>query len=636
MKRYVIRRFSPVGVLMSCYLGVSTLLRLVLFARFGPQAEVSWLTLAPVLLAGTINDAVESLYLFLPLVLIVSLSPDSWHRTRAGRASMLAATLLIVGSLVFLAAVEMYFFEEFDARFNVVAFDYLIYPTEVFGGIRREYPVGSVLVGATVVAVLVVGALRQHLLRGFDVRVRVRSRMPVLVTYCALLGAAISMYPTDALSISSNRITNELIQNGHSSFFRAARTNEIDYRAYYLSRPSDSNVRMLAKALQRGGGRFVALEEGRLDREFPARADGLGRLNVVVISMESFGAEFSALYGSGRNLTPELDAFARQGLWFSNAYASGTRTVRGLEALTTSLPPIPTVSILRRPGSEHISNWGTVMKKLGYHTSFLYGGYGYFDNMSHFYASNDFEVIDRASIERARFQNIWGVSDEDLFDRALGHFDALHARGEPFFSIVMTTSNHKPFTFRPGLDALGIPPTGGGRAAGVRYADYALGRFLREANGHPWFDDTLFVVVADHGARVYGREDIPLRTYEIPLVMYAPAHVAPRRVDTLIGQIDVAPTVMGLLGLGYRAPFFGQDVLSHPEAAHVAFFNHNHDVALMRDGKLVVLGLNHQVAFRTYDKRTDRYAVAASDGALRDLAVSYYQTAFELFTDRKL
>jgi len=211
----------------------------------------------------------------------------------------------------------------------------------------------------------------------------------------------------------------------------------------------------------------------------------------------------------------------------------------------------------------------------------------------------------------------------------------LHARGEQFFSIVMTTSNHKPFTFRKGLEHLGIPPEGGGRGAGVRYADYALGEFLTQAERHPWFDDTLFIVVADHGARVYGREEIPLATYEIPLMVYSPRHVAPRRVDTLMGQIDVAPTVMGMLGFAYRAPFFGQDILSHPEAERVALFNHNHNVALLRDDRMVVLGLNHAVSYLTYDRESGRFSPAPPDPELRDLAVSYYQTAFELFRQHK-
>ena len=161
-------------------------------------------------------------------------------------------------------------------------------------------------------------------------------------------------------------------------------------------------------------------------------------MNVVLVSSESFGAEFSRLYGSDRDLTPNFDEFAQQGIWFSNAYASGTRTVRGLEAFSASIPPIPTVSILRRPGFGHVATWGAVMRSLGYRTSFLYGGYGYFDNMNAYFGENGFDVVDRRSIRSVRFENIWGVSDEDLFDHSLAYFDRLHAAGGPFFSIIMT------------------------------------------------------------------------------------------------------------------------------------------------------------------------------------------------------
>ncbi len=361
----------------------------------------------------------------------------------------------------------------------------------------------------------------------------------------------------------------------------------------------------------------------------------MGRLNVVVVSSESFGAEFSKLYGSPRDLTPNFDAYAQRGLWFAHTYASGTRTVRGLEALTASFPPIPTVSIVRRPGNEGIATWGRVMRDLGYQASFLYGGYGYFDNMNAFYSGNGFEVLDRSAIDRVRFENIWGVSDEDLFDLALRHFSEQHARGKPFFSIVMTTSNHKPYTFRAGLEKLGIPPEGGHRAAGVKYADYALGYFLREAAKQPWFDDTVFVVVADHGARVYGKDDIPLHSYEIPLMIYSPRHVRPRRVDTLMTQIDVAPTVLGLLGLPYEAPFFGQDVLHTPEASRVALFSHDHDVAIYRNRRLAVLGIDGKVRDYLYDRGSEALTPTGPDPELDALGIAYFQTAAELFKSHR-
>jgi phosphoglycerol transferase MdoB-like AlkP superfamily enzyme len=454
-----------------------------------------------------------------------------------------------------------------------------------------------------------------------------------LAAWLAALFLAASFWSTDTLSHGTNRVEGELAQNGVSSFVRAALTNEIDYRSNYASGDPRRNLALVAGQLARGGGTFTRLGEGRLDRAFPARPDGLGRLNVVLVSSESFGAEFSRLYGSARDLTPNFDAFAREGIWFSRAYASGTRTVRGLEAFASSLPPIPTVSILRRPGFEHVATWGAVMRSLGYRTSFLYGGYGYFDNMNAFFGDNGFEVEDRRAIDRVRFENIWGVSDEDLYDHSLAHLDRLHASGRPFFTIVMTTSNHKPFTFRPGLESQGIPPEGGGRAAGVRYADFALGRFLRDAREHAWFEDTIFVVAADHGARVYGAEQIPLRTYEIPLMVWSPAHVAPRRVDALTAQIDIAPTVMGLLGLAYEAPFFGQDALHAPAEGRIAFFNHNHDVAIYRDGRLVVFGLGKAIDSWFYDAASDRYSAAPRDPELERLGIAYFQTAYELFED---
>ncbi len=156
--------------------------------------------------------------------------------------------------------------------------------------------------------------------------------------------------------------------------------------------------------------------------------------------------------------------------------------------------------------------------------------------------------------------------------------------------------------------------------------------FCAQAAQHAWFGDTIFIIVADHGARVYGRQEIPLRTYEIPLLFYSPRHLAPRRVDDLMTQIDIAPTLLGLLGLPYTAPWFGQDALNTPAAGRVAFFSHNHNVAMLRDGELAILGLQKTILNRRYDAATDRYDnLAPANTALDDLAIAYYQTAYELF-----
>jgi phosphoglycerol transferase MdoB-like AlkP superfamily enzyme len=354
-------------------------------------------------------------------------------------------------------------------------------------------------------------------------------------------------------------------------------------------------------------------------------------LNVVVLLEESLGAEFVGAYGDGRALTPNLDRLSKQSLLFTHAYATGTRTVRGMEAVSASFPPVPAESIVKRPYNQGLFNWSTVMAKNGYAPTFLYGGYGTFDNMNQFFSSNGYRVIDRTDMDQPRFANIWGVSDEDLFRHAIKVFDEQHARGERIFSIIMTTSNHKPFTFPPGVP--GVPEKGGGRDAGIRYADHAIGRFIDAAHGEPWFENTLFVIVADHGARVYGREDIPVATYEIPLMFYSPKHVKPGKVDTLTSQIDVAPTVLGLLDFNYDSTFFGKDVLREDRPGRFIPMNHNRDVALFNGTHIIEIGFRKTAAEYLYDPVAGKQTRVDIDPEHLKNAITVFQEAFELYNE---
>ena len=624
-------RFAPLLTLALWYVAVCGLVRIALFFAFGPAAQVRWSAPLWIIPAGVIADAVQALYLLTPFALFLWLMPDRWYR-RGAAPVLRAGSALFMFIFLFVAAIEFFFFDEFDSRFNLVSVDYLMYPTEVAGDIWAEYPVAALLGGTAVLALLGTWLLRARLTAGTASHCTLGQRSRVFAAYAAVVALAAAAFSTNSLGFSTNRVANELSANGPSSFFRALRTSEIDYHAYYATRDPAQNLRLLAAQLAVSDCPFTRLAEGRIDRACPARVGGLGKLNVVLITSESFGAEFSKLYGSERDWMPEFDRYAQQSLWFRNVYASGARTVRGLEAVSASIPPIPTDSVVRRPGNENIATLGAVLARHGYRSAFLYGGYGYFDNMNAFYGSNGYELLDRNQLTRKpRFENIWGVADEDLFDMANDYMDQVARTGQPFFVHIMNTSNHKPFTFRTGLEARGIKPEGGGRESGVRYADYAQGYFLREAAKRNWFDNTIFIIVADHGARVYGRQEIPLKTYEIPLLIYSPTHIAPRRVDGLMTQIDIAPTLMGLLGLPYTAPWFGQDALRVPEQNRVAFFSHNHDVALLYQDALSILGLQKSVLNKRYDRQKDAYSPLPADSSLNNLAVAYYQTAYELF-----
>ena len=627
-------RFRPLAILGAAYLLVSAALRAGLWLRFGTEAGVAPGQLPLVLALGAINDAVEGLYLFAPLALYLAALPQRWYDSAPQRRLLAAASGVTLFGMLFLGAMEYYFFEEFDARFNRVAVDYLVTPHEVLGTLYESYPVVAVALGAALGALGLGLLLWPQLRRGMEQPSPPRQRAAVAAAQLGALALAVAFYPTDRLGVFDNRVTNELVANGSSSFFRALRTNHLNYAAFYQTGDPGRMLGLLRADLATAGGALV--HPGGVTRRFAARPDGLGRLNVVVLAEESLGAEFVGAYGDRRGLTPEFDALAREGLLFARTYASGTRTVRGLEAISASLPPIPGDSVVKRSGNAAVVTWGEVMQGLGYHASFLYGGYGYFDNMNDYFAANGFEVRDRADIPSPSFANIWGVADEDLFRHALDYFDARAGEGRPFFSIVMSTSNHKPYTFPPGIP--GVPEAGGGREAGVRYADFALGQFFREAKKRDWYDDTLFVVMADHGARVYGAAEIPLYSYEIPFLVLAPGRLAPRRVEALTAQIDLAPTVLGLLGLPYEAPFFGRDVLHYPDPRRVLLFNHNQNVALYRGDELAILGLHKtalSVIHRTDPARPrkdrDRYERIPEDDALVELATAYYQVGAGMF-----
>lgn len=621
-------RYRLLFSLTSVYLVGSTILRLVLWGSYGSDVDTNLMDLLLVMITGAMNDLIELFYLLLPLSLYFWLvTPDTMKR-RAHLVWLKVSVYLTLFFILYLFAAEYFFFEEFNSRFNLVAVDYLIYPHEVFINIWDSYPVLEFLIADGLLSMVLFKLIWPYVMAYLaDENMMFVQRTGFLFTHVALLLLVINVFSTDTLAYSDDRINNQLSINGISSFFQAFRSNELDYDKFYRTSSDHEQLqRLLSQQLQIDRGVIAGAENGQLSRHH-SMSDGLGKLNVVVIVEESFGSEYIGRLGNPNGLTPEFDALSKQGLFFTHAYASGTRTVRGLEAITASFPPIPSESIIKRPGSEHMVTWGEVMRLQGYHTSFLYGGFGYFDNMNYFYQQNGFDVSDRDQIPDPKFANIWGVSDEDLFAHAIDYYDQ---RERPFFSMIMTTSNHKPYTFPD--DVAGVKASGGGREDGFRYADYALGQFFKQAKSHNWFDNTLFVVVADHGPRIYGRSQIPLHSYEIPLLLYSPAHIKPASDERLVSQLDIAPTVLGLLGLEYDAPFFGVDINGLPEGkSHPLLFNHNHDVALYNDNKLVVLGLQQSVSTYEYDSEQNTLKPAAEEPMLTQLAVAYYQLGFERF-----
>lgn len=290
--------------------------------------------------------------------------------------------------------------------------------------------------------------------------------------------------------------------------------------------------------------------------------------NLVIILSESLSAEFIGTLG-GLPLSPRFDALSEQGILFTNLYATGKRTNRGIESVVTGALPVPLTSAIKlRLAQSNFFTLPSLLKTQGYATSFLYGGDANFDNMRRFLIYNGVDkIIDDADISEPHFRNHWGVSDEDIFDQAnkLYRTYANDNADQPFFSIILTLSSHEPFEFPDGDFELYEQPRETQNNAAL-YADHALGEFIKQASNEAWFDNTVFLIVADHGVEIRARGLIPAAKYHIPALILGPG-VKPQRIDTLASQIDLPTTVLGLLGITSRHPMPGRDMLSVPPPA---------------------------------------------------------------------
>jgi phosphoglycerol transferase MdoB-like AlkP superfamily enzyme len=617
-----LRRFGPALLAAALFVVASALTRLLLSGRPDvalPAGLGGWVQIFAV---GLGFDLVAASYVVAPMVLWLALVPDRMARSSAHRALSVLLFAAAAYGCVLLAVSEWLFWDEFGSRFNFIAVDYLLYTHEVLGNIWQSYPVGRVLIALLVAAAGFAWMLRRPLWRHSGAPLDWRTSVIVLAAWGTAAAGTVRWIDSDAKNFSAQDAANELAGNGLYEFFAANYRNELNYERHYATIPVQEAMDFVRTALGADGEGV----ERHVVSPGPER-----RLNVILVSVESLGAEFLGSYGNAGGLTPNLDRLAGESLWFSSVYATGNRTVRGLEALSLALPPTPGQSIVRRPNNDTLFSLGSVFEDKGYEVLFAYGGYGYFDNMNAFFDSNDYRSMDRRSIasERIEFENIWGVADEHLFDQVLAEVDrSLAERPErPVFAHVMTTSNHRPYTYPSGRIDI---PSGTGRDGAVKYSDHAIGKLLEKARARPWFDDTLFVITADHGAHARGTARIPVDKYLIPLFVYSPKHVDPRREARLMSQIDIAPTVLGLLDFDYYSKFFGRDLLRSAPESDRAFVANYQTLGYLKGDRLVLLHPKRRSeAFRVDGDRNIVEAIR-DPAALRE-AIAFYQAASHVF-----
>ncbi len=624
-------RFSNVILLMKIVIFISMVTRTTFLLYSLQNVDISLLTTAGIFIIGFFYDFVNASYFSIPLLIYTWLIPGNQYSKKWNRYILYGLFFILTYILLFNAIAEWFFWEEFNTRFNFIAVDYLVYTTEVLGNIQESYPIGWILAGITLVCVMLVYRSVNHIETEEPIPLNFGKRSLIASTFIALPVLFFFTTNTRLHHFSDNAYANELAGNGMYELFAAYHNNELSYDQFYKKLKNEESFGEIKKLLQTSETKYISDKPYDITRIVkhigPER-----KLNVVLISVESLSADFMSTFGNTMGITPFLDSLAAHSLLFTNLYATGTRTVRGLEALSLCVPPTPGQSIVRRPHNEHLFSLGKVFEEKGYESKFIYGGYGYFDNMGYFFANNDYEVVDRNKLkdEEIDYENIWGVADENLFSLAEKEIEHTVTSGKPVFAHIMTTSNHRPFTYPDGRIDI---PSSTGRDGAVKYTDYAIGNFIRSCSHKSWFNNTVFVIIADHCASSAGKTELPIHKYHIPLLIYSPANVQAARMERLMSQIDLGPTLLGLLNFSYTSKFYGYDMFALEPGRERAFISTYQSLGYVKNNKLVVLSPQQKLDTYQVNLAGELQRQEGNDPALTREAISWYQSASYAFSN---
>jgi len=547
-----------------------------------------------ILLQGMRFDLVLlGLILFVPL----SLSPLLLVFNKILPAWKIFITIFL--SLCFLAIVFVElstpsFINQYDLRPNRLYIEYLKYPKEVMSTLWEAYRFQ--LIFTVVFTSLAFRWLYSRIKNSTQNIKKVKWWRAVIYSPLLFLLAVLSARSTldhravnpSTVAFSNDAMVNTLPLSSMYSVLYALtemlRENKANIQ--YGEMSDDNVIDIVKREMNVAADRFTAGKYSTLHQQ-QATVKRDKPLNLVIILEESLGAEFVGSLG-GLPLTPNIDGFADQGLWFENMYATGTRSVRGIEAVITGFTPTPLRSVVKLSKSQtNFFTLAQLLKAKGYDTSFIYGGEAHFDNMRRFFANNGFtHIVDENDFKDPIFSGSWGVSDEDLFNKAHEKFSAFE-KDQSFFSLVFTSTNHSPFEFPDGRIKLYDEEKQTVNNA-VKYADHAVGEFIKKAKQSDYWENTLFLIVADHNSRVFGAELVPIDRFHIPAVILG-ADVKPRRYQRLASQIDLLPTLLSLMGVDAEHPAIGRDLTVYDKPGRAIMQFATTQAYMEEDGNVVVM-----------------------------------------------
>ncbi len=627
--RNIFRLYQPILAIAAILLLVFFLFRLLFIGYFWSRVSATD-GIAYILLQGLRFDLITvGMLLGIPAILLTLLSP--WRILRPLITWGLPALLtIIIAVAVLMEASTLTFIIQYDARPNILFVEYLKYPREVFSTLLIGFPVQTLLaIGLTLVSAWAAWKwLRRSVAKTQRISLPVALLMLpfIAVLLLVMIRSSTAHRPANpsTVAFSQDAMVNELPLDSTYTLLYALYE---DYRygnkgGMRYGKMNDeqmlSIIRHEARITEPTG---VDIGIPTLHREEPTHQSSRP-LNLVIILEESLGAEYVGSLG-GKDLTPNIDQFSREGIWFERLYATGMRSVRGIEAILTSFTPTQARSVVKLPSTQRrFFTLAELLRQQGYQTSFVYGGESHFDNMQRFFMANGFEtVIDEADFAEPIFRAVWGVSDEDLLNRAHEHFKS--KQDQPFFSLVFTSSNHEPFD----IPADRVDPESGpsaGLDTAIKYADYALGQFIERARQSDYWENTLFLIVADHNVRVYGDSLVPIEHFHIPGVILG-GSIEPRTVSGISSQIDLLPTLLSLMGISAEHPSIGRDLTREEflNGSGRAMMQGHSIQAYLENDEVIVLQNNKEPQHYVYDMQNGLHLSTEINTGLRDRALAY-------------